>query len=73
MVVYVAMMLVMLPQTVCKISIFMCNSRDPLPVRHKYYQPGDLIIGGIISQIYMFSDPLKFEHYPFHKLFDDPM
>ncbi|XP_015266905.1 PREDICTED: vomeronasal type-2 receptor 26-like [Gekko japonicus] len=73
MVVYMVVVLVMLPQTVCKISVIMCSTRNPLPIRHKYYQPGDLIIGGIISQIYMFSDPITFEHYPFHKLFDDPI
>ncbi|XP_077171521.1 vomeronasal type-2 receptor 26-like [Paroedura picta] len=73
MVVYVVVVLVMLPQTVCKLSIKMCETRNPVPVRHKFYQPGDLIIGGIISQIYMFSDPITFERYPFHKLFDDPI
>ncbi|XP_025029841.1 LOW QUALITY PROTEIN: vomeronasal type-2 receptor 26-like [Python bivittatus] len=41
-----------------------CSIRDPIPILHKYYEPGDLIIGGIMSQIYVFSDAMNFDEHP---------
>ncbi|XP_053117355.1 vomeronasal type-2 receptor 26-like [Hemicordylus capensis] len=49
---------------VCMISIGKCPLSDPLPILHKYYHPGDHIIGGIISQIYIFSNEITFKKYP---------
>ncbi|XP_053216170.1 vomeronasal type-2 receptor 26-like [Podarcis raffonei] len=46
---------------------------EPVPVLHKYYQSGDLIIAGIISQIYIFSDTLTFEKHPSQEFSDDHM
>ncbi|XP_061445975.1 vomeronasal type-2 receptor 26-like [Rhineura floridana] len=47
-----------------------CKISDPLPIQHKYYHSGDLIIGGIISQIFMFFSPITFERHPSHELLD---
>ncbi|XP_025030382.1 vomeronasal type-2 receptor 26-like [Python bivittatus] len=48
-----------------------CNIHYPLPISHRYYQPGDLTIAGIISQVFTFSDPLTFNQHPSHSLLDD--
>nr|XP_034959111.1 vomeronasal type-2 receptor 26-like [Zootoca vivipara] len=48
-----------------------CNINYPLSVRHKYYQSGDFILTGIISQFYMFSYEITFEQHPFDELMND--
>ncbi|ETE60992.1 hypothetical protein L345_13260, partial [Ophiophagus hannah] len=45
------------PPVKCPISL-------PLSVLHKYYHPGDFIIGAIFSQIYVLSIPATFERNP---------
>ncbi|XP_033024200.1 vomeronasal type-2 receptor 26-like [Lacerta agilis] len=61
-------------QGVCKfLHIPQCSIREPVPILHKYYQSGDLIIAGIISQIYIFSDTLTFEKHPSQEFSDDHM
>ncbi|XP_063158781.1 vomeronasal type-2 receptor 26-like [Candoia aspera] len=37
----------------------------------QYYQPGDFIIAGILSQIYIFSSPISFQKQPSEESFDD--
>ncbi|XP_015270464.1 PREDICTED: vomeronasal type-2 receptor 26-like [Gekko japonicus] len=59
----VASVLVLLVQVVCK-SSFQCSTSRPPPIVHKYYQSGDLLIAGIISYVFKFSDSVKFEVHP---------
>ncbi|XP_061447406.1 vomeronasal type-2 receptor 26-like [Rhineura floridana] len=73
MVLFVALVLVLLPQTVCNVSITQCSIRDPIPILHKYYHSGDLIIAGIISQVYIFSNTPSFKEHPSHAPSDDHM
>ncbi|ETE62025.1 hypothetical protein L345_12221, partial [Ophiophagus hannah] len=42
-----------------------CFIRDPIPILHKYYELGELIIGGIMSQIYVFTEVMNFDEHPF--------
>ncbi|XP_077773967.1 vomeronasal type-2 receptor 26-like [Podarcis muralis] len=47
-----------------------CPRNNPFPIPHEWYQPGDLIIGGIVSQnCYVFFDVL-FKEHPSQNLFD---
>ncbi|XP_060110830.1 vomeronasal type-2 receptor 26-like [Heteronotia binoei] len=48
-----------------------CSVGDPVPIFHKSFQSGDLIIAGIISQIYIFSERITFGRHPSQELFDD--
>ncbi|XP_066486765.1 vomeronasal type-2 receptor 26-like [Tiliqua scincoides] len=59
-----------LPQ-VHDVSVAKCVIGEPAPIHFKYYQSGDLLIGGIISQIYMISDLTAFEGHPAQRLVDD--
>lgn len=45
------------PPVKCPISL-------PFSILHKYYHPGDVIIGAILSQIYVFSISTTFERNP---------
>ncbi|KAG8147408.1 hypothetical protein E2320_022932, partial [Naja naja] len=54
-----------------KISDAKCPVGEPLSILHKYYQPGDFIIAGIFSQIYIFSSPISYEMPPSEESFDD--
>ncbi|XP_053117354.1 vomeronasal type-2 receptor 26-like [Hemicordylus capensis] len=71
MVVFVVLLLMLLPPVVCIVPIGKCRLSDPLPFLHKYYQAGDLIIAGIISQIQTFSATIAFEKYPSLELLDE--
>ncbi|XP_025030383.1 vomeronasal type-2 receptor 26-like [Python bivittatus] len=44
---------------------------DPRQIKHKYYQSEDVIVAGITSQSYMFSNPLNFEKHPSFELLDE--
>ncbi|XP_077776765.1 vomeronasal type-2 receptor 26-like [Podarcis muralis] len=55
---------------VCKPPIPQCPIRDPLPILHQYYQSGDVIIAGIMSQIYIASGILTFKNPPSPELLD---
>ncbi|XP_054850229.1 vomeronasal type-2 receptor 26-like [Eublepharis macularius] len=71
MVAFVVLILVLLPLAVCRTPPATCPIADPLPILHKYYKSGDLVIAGITSQIYIFMNPITFEKRPSEKLMDD--
>ncbi|KAK9397910.1 type-2 vomeronasal receptor [Crotalus adamanteus] len=48
-----------------------CTINNPI-VKYKSYHSGDLIIGGIISLIYMMSNLITFKRIPSEELIDDP-
>lgn len=48
-----------------KSSVAMCSVTNLLPIKHQRYQPGDLIIGGITSQLFIPS-------YTSFDFFEDP-
>ncbi|XP_061447405.1 vomeronasal type-2 receptor 26-like [Rhineura floridana] len=73
MVLFLVLVLVLLPQTVCNVPIAQCAIRDPIPILHKYYHSGDLIIAGIMSQIYIVSSTPSFKKHPSHGPADDHM
>ncbi|XP_026579620.1 vomeronasal type-2 receptor 26-like, partial [Pseudonaja textilis] len=42
---------------VIKVNALKCPESDPIPIPHEWFQPGDLLIGGIASQyLYGFSE-----------------
>ncbi|KAK9397893.1 type-2 vomeronasal receptor [Crotalus adamanteus] len=53
------------------IPLTKCPIKAPLPILHKYYQPGDFIIASITSQVYIFSSPITFQKQPSDETFDD--
>nr|XP_056720625.1 vomeronasal type-2 receptor 26-like [Euleptes europaea] len=71
MVTFAVVVLLALPQMACQVPIAKCSMGDPLQIFHSSFQSGDLIIGGIISQIYMFSDLTTFVRHPSQDLLDD--
>ncbi|XP_032092277.1 vomeronasal type-2 receptor 26-like [Thamnophis elegans] len=68
---FLFLILLLLPQTMSNVPVATCNIYYPLPISHRYYQPGDFSIAGIISQVYTFSDPVTFNQHPSHNLLDE--
>ncbi|XP_060110826.1 vomeronasal type-2 receptor 26-like [Heteronotia binoei] len=64
MVLFITSMLALLVQVVCKSLTVQCPSSYPLPIIHKYYQSGDLLIAGIVSHAFKFSNTVNFEVCP---------
>ncbi|XP_053216241.1 vomeronasal type-2 receptor 26-like [Podarcis raffonei] len=61
--------LVLMPQVSC--NIHLANyTISSLPILHKYYLPGEFLIAGILSQIYIFSNPISFTKHPSEELLD---
>ncbi|XP_058038617.1 vomeronasal type-2 receptor 26-like [Ahaetulla prasina] len=50
-----------------------CRIRDPFPIAHKYFQAGDLIIGGITSFVFISRDVESFEEVPKHSAIGEPL
>nr|XP_056720671.1 vomeronasal type-2 receptor 26-like [Euleptes europaea] len=46
---------------------------DPLQTQFQYYQPGDLIVGGITSQYLSMSEQVSFEEHPKTQIVDEPI
>ncbi|XP_066486762.1 vomeronasal type-2 receptor 26-like [Tiliqua scincoides] len=70
MIVFLVSVFVMLPQIVCEVPIAKCAIGNPLAILHKYFQAGDLVFAGILSQIYIFSDEITFVKHPSQELSD---
>ncbi|XP_034261526.2 vomeronasal type-2 receptor 26-like [Pantherophis guttatus] len=62
-------LLMWLPQVMCHDA--KCTNNNP-SIKYKSYHSGDLIIGGIISLIYMISNLITFQKNPSEELLDDP-
>ncbi|XP_060548459.1 vomeronasal type-2 receptor 26-like [Pantherophis guttatus] len=45
-------------------------SNEPSIILHKYYQPGELIIGGAISQFFLAAEEAKFTRHPSQDMTD---
>lgn len=74
MVLILLLLLFLLPCNVCKKNAINCTiDDDPLPIPHEFYQPGDLIIGGIVSQVFSIHNSLNFTLRPAQILFNEPM
>ncbi|XP_060110653.1 vomeronasal type-2 receptor 26-like [Heteronotia binoei] len=46
--------------------------KDPLPVPHEWFQPGDLLIGEITSQLFYHLHEIDFSQHPAQELYRDP-
>lgn len=66
-------LIVPMPPAECKAPGVNCNVMNPLPIHHKYSQPGDMIIASIMSQVYTFSSPILFNCHPSSELQDEVM
>ncbi|XP_053116932.1 vomeronasal type-2 receptor 26-like [Hemicordylus capensis] len=66
-------MLLLLSSEDHKANAIKCPMNDPLPVPHEWYQPGDILIGGIASQIIYYFDELSFNGDPSQELFKVPI
>lgn len=69
--IFVMLALVPLPPVGYTLPLAKCTIRDPLPVLHKYYHSGDLIIAGVLSQIFIFTNSITFEKHPSEELNDE--
>ncbi|XP_061446534.1 vomeronasal type-2 receptor 26-like [Rhineura floridana] len=65
--------LLLLLQTDCKKNPAVCTMNDLLQVQYQYYQPGDLIIGGITSHLVSFYEGADFNTYPKPKSDTEPL
>ncbi|XP_044306011.1 vomeronasal type-2 receptor 26-like [Varanus komodoensis] len=54
-------------------SISCTTTDDPLPILHKFYQAGDLVIGVIVSQLFFFYCNLTFMEKPAETLVGEPI
>ncbi|XP_070584779.1 vomeronasal type-2 receptor 26-like [Erythrolamprus reginae] len=50
-----------------------CAIHESLKVQYQYFQPGDVIIGGIISQLFSFSEGTDFSSHPTPKCDVEPV
>ncbi|XP_058038469.1 vomeronasal type-2 receptor 26-like [Ahaetulla prasina] len=54
----------------CIFTFPICNITGPLPIVHKYYQSGYIIIAAIIFQLFFLSPEITFQSLPAHELLD---
>ncbi|XP_053216011.1 vomeronasal type-2 receptor 26-like [Podarcis raffonei] len=70
----VVLLLVLLCHTVCKTNSINCSIYDdPLPIVHEFYQPGDLLIGEIVSQAFFLYNNLSFMEQPTQVAINEPI
>ncbi|XP_077169315.1 vomeronasal type-2 receptor 26-like [Paroedura picta] len=70
----IEMLLLVLPcPIVCPLSSINCSIfDDPFPIKHNFYQPGDLLIGGIAFQVTYYNNPPSFLEHPTRMVIDEP-
>ncbi|XP_053216026.1 vomeronasal type-2 receptor 26-like [Podarcis raffonei] len=70
----VMLLLILLCHTVCKMHSINCSIHDdPLPIPHEFYQPGDIVIGEIVSQVFYLYNILSFMEQPTQIMIDEPI
>ncbi|XP_058040172.1 vomeronasal type-2 receptor 26-like [Ahaetulla prasina] len=70
---FLATLLMLLPRITRYIPLSKCSVGDPVLIKHKKYHSEDLVIGGITSQISMFSSSMTFIRNPSEETVDDFM
>lgn len=74
MVLILLLLLILQPSTVCKKHSINCTAKDdPLPIPHEFYQPGDIIIGETVSQVFSIHSTPNFTLLPAQMLLNEPM
>lgn len=64
----------LLPHTVCQSHSQICAVFESPAIVHKFYQPGDLLVGEIATHIFYFQgDNLSFEEEPTQSLIEEPL
>lgn len=69
----VLLLLLLLPHVSGKTSVVNCNTGDPLLALRSYLQPGELVIGGITSHIFIATERGNFHEHPRQSVFDEPV
>ncbi|XP_007440458.1 vomeronasal type-2 receptor 26-like [Python bivittatus] len=62
--VVLAILLLLLPNTVGKAGSIQCTKSEPQRVLHEWYKPGDIFIGGVTSHIILVLSQLSFTELP---------
>ncbi|XP_061447382.1 vomeronasal type-2 receptor 26-like [Rhineura floridana] len=68
---FMALGLLFLPQTTTRIPTAKCAVSELVPIFHKYYQSGEIIIAGIMSQTAILSDLITFRRHPYQEVFEE--
>lgn len=63
----------LLPLAESRLCSSMCSVKGDLSFPPEYYQPGDLVIGGLVSHLFSPGDFITFEELPETKSTDKPM
>ncbi|XP_039183219.1 vomeronasal type-2 receptor 26-like [Crotalus tigris] len=66
-------MLFLLIFLVHKVDTLRCPASEAFPVPHEWFQPGDLVIGGMVSQIFYNFYEIEFKDHPSLKSYDLPV
>lgn len=61
------------PHMVCRVHNVQCTGNDPLLVPNEWYQPGEILIGGIVSHIYCILPEVYFDNPPSQEWINTPM
>ncbi|KAK9398160.1 type-2 vomeronasal receptor [Crotalus adamanteus] len=56
-----------------KVVTLRCPASEAFPVPHEWFQPGDLIIGGMVTQIFYNFYEIEFKDHPSLKPYDLPL
>ncbi|XP_053218571.1 vomeronasal type-2 receptor 26-like [Podarcis raffonei] len=68
------LLLILLCHAVCKSHFINCSIRDDLlSIPHEFFQPGDFVIGGIVSQVFYVYDLLSLLEQPTHIVTHEPI
>ncbi|XP_058036686.1 vomeronasal type-2 receptor 26-like [Ahaetulla prasina] len=65
-------MLLLLMFLVKKVVTLSCPASDAFLVPHEWYQPGDLIVGGIVSHTYYNLHEINFKEHPYKTSYNTP-
>ncbi|XP_039220530.1 vomeronasal type-2 receptor 1-like [Crotalus tigris] len=66
-------MLFLLMLLMHKVATLRCPSSEAFPVPHEWFQPGDLVIGGMVSHIFYHFYEIEFKEHPSLKPYDLPL
>ncbi|XP_077774167.1 vomeronasal type-2 receptor 26-like [Podarcis muralis] len=58
------LLLLLLPDLLCKVHTVKLTNNNPVDIPHEWYEPGDLLIGGMVSHMNYVFPKILFNRHP---------
>lgn len=70
---FLLLLLLLLPYVMCREYTLRCPGNEPLDIPEEWYQPGEILIGGMATHSTYIFPNISFNKHPLEESFDVPL